>query len=153
MRRRSARVWGVGHPDRRDEVGGEQLGQRPGVDLVGLDLGVGDGFGPQGIGDHDRPRVDAKQVGDGPGVGGGLEHDLVVRAEGAGEVPQRLRLGRDAQLALLLPLEDGDLGEAAVDVEADGAHAGPSFSTPQRATRQLRIRARGATGQVARAAK
>ena len=140
---------GVGHPDLRDEVGGEELSEGAGVDLVGLDLGVRDRLGPQRVGDDDATGALGQQIGDRPGVGGGLEHDLVVRAECAGEVPQRLRLGRDAQLALLLPFEDRDLGEAAVDVEADGAHAGPSFSTPQRATRQLRIRARGATGQVA----
>ncbi|HVR88734.1 MAG TPA: hypothetical protein VHG53_04220 [Candidatus Limnocylindria bacterium] len=32
----------VGDPDRGDEVRGQQLGEDPGVDLVGLDLRVGD---------------------------------------------------------------------------------------------------------------
>jgi hypothetical protein len=143
----------IGNPDRRDEVSGQQLGQGLGVDLVGLDLGTGDRFGPQRIGDRHRPGVGAEQVGDRPGVRGGLEHDLIIWAEGPGKVPQRLGFGRQAQPAFLLPLEDRDLREVPMNVETDGPHRWSFFLDTGRATRQLRIRARSATGQVARAAK
>src|SRR6202022_1820703 len=85
--------------------------------------GIGDGPGAQRVGDDDLAGALGQKVGDWPGVGGGLEHDLIIWAERAGKVPQRLRLGRDAQLTFLLPLEDRDLREVTVDVQTDGAHA------------------------------
>jgi hypothetical protein len=67
----------VGLPDLRQEVAAEELGQDVGVDLVGLDLGLGDGFGSHGVGDQHLGHVRPQGVGHGPAVGGGLQGYVV----------------------------------------------------------------------------
>ena len=80
----------VAHPHRRQVVGGEQLGEHFGVDLVGLYLGLGDRPGLDRIRDDDarHPRLD--QLGDRVRVGGRLDRHLVGRRQALGEQPERL---------------------------------------------------------------
>ena len=113
----------IGLPDLRDVVRGEQLGERPGVDLVGLDLGLGDGPGPERVGHHDPARVGRQDVGDRPGVPRRLEDHLVVGPEGRRERLQRvapdLEPAERAGPARLV--DERDLAGMAAEVETDRA--------------------------------
>ena len=66
-----------GHPDAGQVVAAQELRQDEGVDLVGLDVGLGDRFGLHRIGDDDLgdPRLD--QPDERPGVAGDLDGELV----------------------------------------------------------------------------
>ena len=54
----------VGQPHRRQVVGGQQLREHGGVDLVGLDLRLGDRAGLLRIGDHHPRDPPLQQLGD-----------------------------------------------------------------------------------------
>ncbi len=149
----------VGLPDLGQVVGGEELGQRRRIDLVGLRLGGGDRSGPQRVAHHHPAGMLGQQLGDGPRVCGGLEDDRVVGAQTSREGAQVGGRGADSAepADLAAGFDDRRLGELAADVESDAAHRQTSCSPlsgwgTRRATRQLRIRARSATGRVAGAA-
>ena len=81
---------GIRDPDAGQEAGAEEVDQDGGVDSVGLDAGLGDGAGLEGVGRDDLGDARLKQADDGPGVGGGLESQHGGRAELLpGEVFQR----------------------------------------------------------------
>jgi transposase len=64
-----------------------------------------------------------KRGDDGEGIAGGLERDLVVGRQGAGERLDGLRVGGEPpRRAHLARLGDGDLAEVAADVGPDRAH-------------------------------
>ena len=71
----------VGDPHLGEEVRGEQLRKRGGVDLVRLHLGGRDGARAKRIRDDDLSSVGSQNVDDGPCVDGGLEHHLVLLPE------------------------------------------------------------------------
>jgi hypothetical protein len=121
-------------PDRGQVVGRQQPGQHRRVDLVGLDLGLGDRPGLLRVGDHHPTDVAFQQPRDRIGVAGRLQSHLVGGAQAVGEGPQGLRGGLDpAGLPDHAVLPDGDLGELAVHVQADAsAHPIlPSSSLPR----------------------
>jgi hypothetical protein len=128
------------------------------INLVRLHAGVGDRPHEARVGHDHTPHVGPHETLDGRAVPGGLEHDLVLRPQRPGEVHDRAV----DQVHPELPgdpavLEDCDLGEGPVDVHSDDAHA-PSpllrFGSGGAGglARHLRIRARGAAGQVVGAA-
>lgn len=117
----------IGLPDAGQVVCAQQLGQHPGVDLVGLDLGGCDGLGAQGVGDEHLGDVGLEDVCDGPGVGGGLEGQPVFRAELlGGKGFERLSCGGKAvtMCDLSLRIENASLDDALVDVESDELYHG-----------------------------
>jgi hypothetical protein len=71
----------VGLPHARQKVAAQQLGQHVGIDLVGLDLGLGDGFGLHWIADHDLGHARPQRLDHRPGVGGRLQNDPVGRQQ------------------------------------------------------------------------
>jgi hypothetical protein len=142
----------VGQPYRGQVVGRQQPRQHCRVDLVGLDLGLGDRPGLLGVGDHHPTDMALQQPRDRVGVASRLDRDLIAGAQAGGEVPQPLRRQRDPSgLAHHAVLPDGDLGELAVHVQPDAsAHPAPPFlelvEGAQAGKRHLRIRARSASG-------
>ncbi len=139
-------------PDLRDEARGTELGQHAGVDLVGLDLGRRDRLGLHRVRDGDPPGSPPQHVDHRPPHRRRLDHDVVVGGE---------RVGEDLEVGHLDPpdpagspaLADGDLEKPLVHVHSEGAHLlllrriAIDFAGG-RAARQLRIRARSATGRV-----
>jgi hypothetical protein len=124
----------IRQPDRGQVVGRQQPRQHCRVDLVGLDLGLGDRPRLLRVGDHHPTRVALQQPRDRIGVAGRLQGHLVADTEAGGEGPQRLWGGLDpAGLPDHAVLPDGDLGELAVDVQPDAsAHPVlPSLSLPR----------------------
>ncbi len=80
---------GVGLPHPRQVIQAQQVRQHGGVHAVGLDLGLGDGAGAQGIGDHHLGDEGLQQLGDGPAVEGGLQrHPMAAGEIAAGEGQQ-----------------------------------------------------------------
>jgi hypothetical protein len=78
---RKSRVGGVGLPDFGEITEPEQVRQYGRVDLVGLDLGLGDGFGGHGI-RHGHSRHEwFERPHDSPAVGGGFHDHLVFRLQ------------------------------------------------------------------------
>ena len=77
----------VGHPHRRQVVRGQQLAEHRGVDLVGLDLRLGDRPGLHRVRHHHprHPRLD--QAHDRVRVARRLDRDLVRRAAGCRRTP------------------------------------------------------------------
>jgi hypothetical protein len=148
----------IGQPHRRQEPGRQQLRQYCRVDLVSLDLGLGDRPSLLRVGDHHPAHMLFQQPRDRIGVAGRLQGHLITQAQAVGELPQCLRRGLDpSSLAHHAVLPDGDLGELAVDIQADAsAHPAPPFlqlaGGAQAGKRHLRIRARSAAGRVAGAA-
>jgi hypothetical protein len=119
----------VGQPHRGQVVGRQQPRQHRRVDLVGLDLGLGDRPGLLRVGDHHPADLALQQPRDRIGVAGRLQGHLVGGAQAVGEQPQRLRGGLDAaRLPDHAVLPDGDLGELAVHVQPDASsHPAPPF--------------------------
>jgi hypothetical protein len=148
----------VGQPHRGQVVGRQQPRQDRRVDLVGLDLGLGDRPGLLRVGHHHSADMALQQPRDRMGVAGRLQGHLIGGAQAVSEVPQCLRGGLDpARLPDHAVLPDSDLGELAVHVQADAsAHPAPPFlelaEGAQAGKRHLRIRARSASGRVAGAA-
>ena len=124
MRRQPAQPPGriVGLPHRRQVVGGQELGKRGRVDVVGLALGRGDRLRAQGVGDDDAARMAAQQVGQGPGIGRCLEGDRVVRFQGRRERPEVVHRDPGQSPGRAAAVDDRDVGEVAADVETDEAH-------------------------------
>ena len=115
----------VGDPDLREKAGAKELGEDQGVHFVGLDLGGGDGACAHGVGDDETRAVWGEDVGDAPGVGGGLESQGCVLAEVAlGEAEECVASGGDPHTFEdpALGIEDADLGLLLVNVESDPSH-------------------------------
>jgi hypothetical protein len=74
----------------RDEIGGEQLGERARVELVVLDLRVADRPDVHRVRDHDLAREWFEHAGDLERVAGALEDHLVVGEQALTENPQRV---------------------------------------------------------------
>jgi hypothetical protein len=109
----------VGHPHRRQVIGGQQLREDLGVDLVGLDPGLGDRPRLLRIGHHDTRHTTLKGAHDRVRVSRRLQRDLVGRRQAIGEHPQRLRGHRDlAGLTNQPVLPDRHLRELAMHVES-----------------------------------
>ena len=111
---------GVWQPDLRQEIGRPQRCQHAGIDLVRLDVRVGDRLDLQRIG-HDHPRhIRRKHAHHGHGVAGRLDDDLVLLAKAAAETLQPGAGHGDApgrtQLSLL---PEHHLRKRSVDVHAD----------------------------------
>ena len=80
---------GVRRPDLRQVACCMQACQRPRVDLVGLDVGMGDRLDLQGVGD-DHPRNEPRQYArDRHAVPGGFDHHLVGWAEAIAQTLER----------------------------------------------------------------
>ena len=146
----------IGGDDLGQKSGRQQLAERPGVDLVGLYLGLGDRPHLAGVGDHHPADVGLEHSRYLKRRPRRLERHLVVRRQALGEQLKLGGAGLDApgraQLAAVL---DRHLAEVAVDVQGDRSHIasfGDGVKETQRAKRHRRIRARSTTGQVAGAA-
>ena len=115
----------VRDPDLGEVVDTEQLRQHEGIDLVGLDLGLGDGLGAQRIGDDDLADEGLQDLDDGPGIGGRLECQLVLgRKETFGEV-QQLVPGTVEPVAMdqfAVLVDDGGFDDFLVDIQSDEEH-------------------------------
>ena len=142
-------------------VRGQQLGEHRGVDLVGLDLRLGDRPSLLRVGDHYPRDTRLEQLGDRVRVARRLQRDLVSRREAVGERPQPLRRSRHLPcLADPAVLPDRDLRELAVHIqsEAPARHSSPPQSswtrwetggqTTPTDSRSQRIRASRRGGQL-----
>jgi hypothetical protein len=110
----------VGQPHAGQVVGRQQLREDLGVDLVGLDLGLGDRARLGRIRDHHARHPSLQQPRDRVRVAGRLQRHLVLRPEAVGEQPQRLRRRRNpADLADHAGLPDRDLRELAMHIKPD----------------------------------
>ena len=108
----------VGQPHARQVVGGQQLGEHLGVDLVGLDLRLGDRPGLRRVGDHHARHPTLQQPRDRVRVAGRLQRHLIGRGQAVGKQPQRLWRRRDlTDLTDDAALPDGDLREFAMHVK------------------------------------
>lgn len=65
--------FGIRDPDFGQVTGAGELGEGKGVDFIGFDFGARDGFGAERVADDDFVDEGFEDVGDGPGVGGGLD--------------------------------------------------------------------------------
>jgi hypothetical protein len=121
--RRSIRAWSSGSTTGGNKVRREELGQDPGVGLVGRHLRFGDGLGPARVGHHHpaHPRLD--QHGNGVAGSGGFEGNLVIGVEAVGLLPESLGGRSDAALvATRAALDHRNLGEGLMDIESDRSH-------------------------------
>ena len=144
----------LGQPDRREEARPEQSGEGAGVELVRLGPGGPDALGDRRVGDDHPGDVGLDQPGDGEGVAGRFQPDLIGRLERVGERHQRGPSGRDPWMSTDISVfEDRHLAEITMDVETYRAHPISSRHRGRQAgERQLRMRARSTTGPVAGAA-
>ena len=110
----------ISDPHRREIVRRQQLRQDLGVDLVGLDLRLGDRPRLLRIG-HDHPRdMRLDQPDDRVRVARRLDRDLVLRAEAVGEDPQRLVTQRDLpEVTNHTVLPHRDLSELAMHIHTN----------------------------------
>jgi hypothetical protein len=76
---------GIGQPHLGQEAGRVQRRQDAGVDLVGLDVGVGDRLHLQRIGHDDAGHVGAQHAHHRHRIAGGLEYHLVILRQTAAE--------------------------------------------------------------------
>jgi hypothetical protein len=135
-----------------------QLGERRRIDLVGLDLGMGNHPHLERIGDRHPPHEGAQQAHDHGRVDRRLDHHLVVRTKRPAKGDHRITREIDPPSTAQLPiLKDRHHREAAVYVQPDHPHVASrmlafAFGSVW-ATRHLRIRARSAPGLVAGAAR
>jgi hypothetical protein len=107
----------VGHPHHGDQPGGQQLGQHPGVEAVGLDLRVADRPQPLGMRQHHLGDMRSQDPGDRQRVARGLKHHPVARCQAGREQLQAVASRRDpARRPRPAALADRDLAEVAVDV-------------------------------------
>jgi hypothetical protein len=143
----------VRQPDRRQEAAGEQLRERARVDLVRLRARTSDPLDRLRVGEHHPADVRLDDPRDPERVAGRLQRDLIVDAEALRKQRQRLRLGlHPPGQPHLASLRDRHLAEVAMDIQPNEAHQHHLHSRlvsteTRRATRQLRIRARGTPGQ------
>lgn len=133
------------------QIGGSQRSQHAGVDLVGLDVCVCDRLDLQRVGDNHSRDVGRQHAHHRHRVAGRLDDDLVFFLEAAAETLQPGAGHADASGRTQLPrFPEHHLGKGPVDVHAN--HAAHHLlllrfvQWEQWATRQLRIRALGATG-------
>jgi hypothetical protein len=123
------------------------------VDLVGLRARPRDPLDRLRIREHHASDVRLDDPRDLKRVAGHLKRDLIITAEALREQRQRLRLGLHPRgQPHRARLRDRDLAEVAMHVQPDESHQTPPpssvvMSETRRATRQLRIRARGTPGQ------
>ena len=125
----------AGHPHAVQRPRGQQLGQRPRVEPVGLGPGLADA-GVTGR-DHDNARdVWLDDPRDLPRVAGDLQHHPVIGGQALREQLQHIGLGRDpARRAHLAFLGDRDLAEVTVYVQPDRSHH-RSLRRPSPTTRE-----------------
>jgi hypothetical protein len=146
----------VGHPHAVQRTRGQQLGQRPRVQAIGLGPGVTD---PGVTGrDHDHARdVRLDDPRDLPRVPAHLQDHPIVGAQARREQLQHLRARRDpARRPYRARLGDRHLTEVAMHIQPDRPHR-RSLRRVRRHGRTMgkrhrRIRARSATRPVAGAA-
>ena len=143
----------IRQPDRRQKAAGEQLRQRARVDLVRLRARPRDPLDRLRIREHHPAHVRLDDPRDPERVPGRLQRNLIVTAEALREQLKRRRLGlHPPRQPHLASLRDRHLAEVAMHVQPDEPHPTPppsrsSTTETRRATRQLRIRARGTPGQ------
>ena len=141
------------------EVRGQQLGEDPSIDLVGLDPRLGDRPRLARVRHHHPRRQRTQHRGDRVAVRRCLQSDLVVALEGHRPRTQVLRAHTDPALVPTQPvLDHGDLRERAMHVHPDRSHirllaSRPVGEEPLGGERQKRIRARSAVRPVAGAAR
>ena len=88
----------VGQPDRRDELPAGQLGEDPGIDLVGLGGEGRQALDPQGVGDLDVPAGELELVVDEAGTVHRLDRRadrLAVAIHPGDKCPQGIAIGTD----------------------------------------------------------
>src|SRR6266540_2821888 len=88
---------GVGEPDRRHQADSRELGQDPGVDLVGLAGQRGQALDLLGVGDVDLPAAALERVVDEAGTGHRLDRRadrLAIVGEALGEPAKAVGVGR-----------------------------------------------------------
>jgi len=114
----------VSDPHPGQVVGGQQLREDLRVDLVGLDLRLGDRPGLLRVAHHNAGDMALQQPHDRVRIASRLQRDLVGRRETAGEQPQRLRCRVDPSgLADQPVLPDRDLREIAMHIQSDAPSA------------------------------
>jgi hypothetical protein len=107
----------VRHPAHGQQVGVEQLGERPRVEPVGLHARLGDRLEVLRAGHHHPSDVRLEQPGDPQRVTRRLKRHLIARRQAVGEQPQCFGRRRDAPSRAHPPvLADRDLAEVAVNV-------------------------------------
>jgi len=146
-------------PDFRKIASRIQAGQRAGVNLVGLHMGMGDRFHLQGVGDHHTLHMGRQNPGHRHAVAGRLDHHLVRLLQ----LPAEPLQGRAGHLdPAFVPgqtiLPDHHLSEGPVDIYADNAShvrlpcplktAGAAGDTTTTDSRSRRNRASRRGGQL-----
>ena len=112
----------VGDPHRRQIVRREQLREDRRVDLVGLDLRLGDRPRLLRVRDHHPRDARRDQPHDRVRVARRLDRDLILGPEAVREHPQRLGVSRDLPgLAHHAVLPHRDLRELAMHIQSDTA--------------------------------
>jgi hypothetical protein len=150
----------ISDPDLGQEAARVELREHSRVDLVSLDPRLRDQTHLQRVGDDHPSHVRLKGGHDRGGVSGRLEDDVIRRPQAARILCECRTLQRHTSACADPPvLEIRDLGDGARDIESNNSHGAPPWCVGGTlrdgepwAARQLRIRARGATGQVAGAA-
>src|ERR1700758_3810349 len=145
----------VGDPDLRQKAAGIELGQYPGIDLIGLDLGMRNKPDLLRIGDNYPTDVRSDYRGNRSRIAGGFDDDNVALGQLLGKFLQRLATHDDTpQTAELAVFPGHRLGKGAVNIQSNDPHFPYSVldrsNGSSRATRDLLIRARSASGPVAR---
>ena len=156
--RRSARVRSSGTHTTGTSPAASSSASTLRVELVGLDLGVADRPQPLGMRQHHLGDMRRQDPGDRQRVARRLQHHPIGRRQAGGEQLQAVATRRDPARRSRRPaLTDRHLAEIAMHVQPDepAHHHLHSSHDNERETedeRHLRIRARGAPGQVAGAA-
>ncbi|GHE06075.1 hypothetical protein GCM10008024_39290 [Allgaiera indica] len=144
-------------PDLRQVTGGMQARQRRGVDLVGRHVRMGDRLHLQRIGDHHSRDVGRQHAGDCHAVPRRLDHDLVCLQKLPAEPFQGVRVISTRPSCRVRPFSQITTSPkvgwmSKPTTRRMRASLASDNKRELRATRQLRIRALGATGRVAEAA-
>src|SRR6516165_350835 len=145
----------VGDPDLRQKAAGIELGQYPSIDLIGLDLGMRNTPDLFRIGDNYPTDVRSDYRGNRSCIAGGFDDDNVALGQLLGKFLQRLATHDDTPRTAELAVFPGHrLGKGAVNIQSNDSHFPYSVldrsNGSSRATRHLLIRARSASGPVAR---
>src|SRR5215813_11138981 len=145
----------VGDPDLRQKAAGVELRQHTSIDLIGFDLGMGNEADLFGVGDNHPTDVRSDHCGNRSRIAGGFDDDNIAVGQLLGKFLQSLAAHDDAtQPAELAVFPGHRLGKSAVNIQSNDPHTSTLRSRrlngSSRATRHLLIRARSASGQVAR---
>src|SRR5215813_6291983 len=145
----------VGDPDLRQKAAGVELRQHTSIDLIGFDLGMGNEADLFGVGDNHPADVRSDHCGNRSRIAGGFDDDNIAVGQLLGKFLQSLAAHDDAtQPAELAVFPGHRLGKSAVNIQSNDPHTSTLRSRrlngSSRATRHLLIRARSASGQVAR---